>query len=205
MSRLSPRSRSLVLLAFAAACVSQPAFSQRSHEFVVAELVARCLLSTPQGTDTLTITRPPNLALLDAGVLSTLRDSLARPIRLALGEPNLDGPLLSYRLEQAHVRLRRNGRRIDREVSVAVPFVDIGNSGTVRDSGTCILSATDRIEREYAASLASASGLPSLVVDPVPSRGALRRFIGPAVTVGAATVSLYLLFNLRSDRQNASQ
>ncbi len=114
--------------------------------------------------------------------------------------------LLRYELESAVVDQERSGRRhVRRTVSVGVAHTLINASGRIESADVCEQQNTDIIPDKLANEWSTSPSALDLRVGSVPNDGWFKRIVRPAVAVAATSVSLYLLFNLRSERQNDSQ
>jgi hypothetical protein len=180
--------------------------SDQSHQEVASSLIAQCVLNASPEVNTFAVSRPIDLMSADPAVLGALR-SAGRTISVApWSTEETAGPILRYQLEAATVSHEKSARRrLRRTVSVRVAYTFVSSDRTVLDANICERSYEDDISRKMAAEwTASSSGIP-LILSPVPRDGVFKRLIRPAVAVAATSVSLYLLFSLRSERQNDSQ
>lgn len=197
----------LIGAGFCESALAQQLPAASTHENVVEVLLADCVASLIPTSGPFAISRAPDTMPADPIVFGKLRDS-SRTFSLVEWEASSTGsaPLFRYQLETANVKLRRDGRKfIQRDVSVSVPYTLIESGGTVADAGVCTKSSTDTIPRSVAAEW---SGRPSSLpmnVDDLPRDSIVKRFVRPVVAVAATSVSLYLLFSLRSERANDSQ
>jgi hypothetical protein len=180
--------------------------SDQSHQAVASSLIAQCVLDASPGVNTFAVSRPIDLVSADPAVIGALR-STGRAISIApWSTDETAGPILRYQLEAATVSHEKSTRRrFRRTVSVRLAYTFVSGDRTVLDADICERSYEDDISRKMAAEwAASSTGIP-LTLSPLPRDGVFKRLIRPAVAVAATSVSLYLLFSLRSERQNDSQ
>ena len=123
------------------------------------------------------------------------------------------GKSLEYTVDLAVVDLKKSSRKqVTRTVSLGMSFqiwdrTAKGNQdqnapeATLEQSGTCSDVQVDTVDRTLLSSL-SYAGFPE--TNPAqPAMGGLRRFLEPAVLIGATAVGTYLFFNLRSRRADS--
>jgi len=177
--------------------------AQDTHRNIMADITLQCFASevTPFSKDLpLQLVGSGHAQIVSGEVEAQL---LERGFTLINSAESLR---LDYEVELANVVLKRNGRnRLDRTVSLGLTFKlfeqAVDTSNKLIDSGTCSSERTDTIQRDAISAL-SYEGFPE-TSPAVPAKGGWKRFIKPAVLIGATAVGTYLFFNLRSRRSDS--
>jgi hypothetical protein len=176
--------------------VSAPVYSQSTHVERLQLIGTSCLGSVPASLDSF---------LLDS-------DDASPYIRQALiSEWKSDGrrvyatdslhtlPELRYRVETAKIELYRAGKnQYGRAARLSVSYRLTSESGEILSDGQCADIRSDTLSAALASSMRD-SRYPETDVEP-PRGGWFRKFLQPAVVLGASAIGTYLFFNLRSRR-----
>jgi len=203
------------LLLLLASTLSGPAWAQSDaplaqplpHRNVMADIALQCVITHIDKASPMQVEgkglAPIVAPQLEAGML-------ASGYQLA----NLDaGKSLVYTVDLAVVDLKKSGRKqVTRTVSLGMSFqvwdrtakenqAQNASAATLEQSGTCSDVQVDTVDRTLLSSL-SYAGFPETNPAP-PAKGGLRRFLEPAVLIGATAVGTYLFFNLRSRRSDS--
>ena len=181
-----------------------------SHRNVLADIALQCVLINIETASPIHIEGKGLAPIVAPGLEAGLLEQgyqLTNPSNLGAGRDFV------YAVDLAVVDLKRSGRKqVVRTVSLGMSFQIWDRSGeetpennasgaVLTQSGTCSDVHVDSVDRTLLSSL-SYAGFPE--TNPAqPATGGLRRFLEPAILIGATAVGTYLFFNLRSRRADS--
>ena len=169
---------------------------QETNLRVLERLGLTCLVEAPDAVDTFLLATPDSLPYLRAALTRAWLDRGKRITSTAPGEGSL--PTLRYEVENAQVSYQRVGRRtFRREIALGIEYTFLDADGTIRDDRVCSDVAVDTVRTRDLTLLEDPSFRES--VGEKPPAGWMRRFVEPAVLVGAVAVGVFLFFSLRSE------
>lgn len=166
-------------------------------------LALRCLAGVPDTTSALLLDAPAQMPYLRTALIDTWsRDG--RTLFLADTSFHTSAqaaPRLTYTLEEARVAYERARRKqLTRTVTLALRFTFTTADGRLLGEDRCRDTFTDTISRADRLRLETET-FPE-TQGAVPRAGWMRRFLEPAVLAAATAITVYLFFNLRSDRSD---
>ncbi len=166
-------------------------------------LAVRCLAQAPDTARVLVLDAPALMPYLRAALAETWRRDeralfLADTSFQAAGPPP---PRLVYTIEEARVDYARARRKhLDRTVTLALRYTFAAANGRLLGEDRCRETFTDTIRRSDRAGLES-EAFPETQGE-APRAGWMRRYLEPTVLAAATAITVYLFFNLRSDRSD---
>ena len=111
-------------------------------------------------------------------------------------------PILTFRVLEKKVELYRAGKnRVGRTARLSLSIQLTGPDGELLSDHLCADIRTDTLSTESARSMVDPR-FPETNVSP-PVGGWFRRYLQPAVIIGASAIGTYLFFNLRSRRTDS--
>jgi hypothetical protein len=188
----------VVLLVFSAGsiCRAQPA---PTNAEVYQELAVRCL-GTAIDADSLILESPARMPYLRGGLVEAWKQ---RDIGV-FERDNLRLPRVWYTIEHATVTYRRaNRREWSRHVDLGLRYSITTPDGRVVSENSCRQHKHDIIPAAERLRLESPAHPETQAVAPAP--GFVRRYVEPAVLIGATAVTTWLFFNLRSRSSSGDQ
>ena len=166
-------------------------------------LALRCLASVPDTAQALALDAPALMPYLRTALTDAWRRE-GRALFLADTSFQASGPpppRLRYAIEEARVAYARARRKqLDRTVTLALRYTFTGADGRLLGEARCRETFTDTIRRADRTALET-DAFPETQSDP-PRAGWMRRYLEPAVLAAATAITVYLFFNLRSDRSD---
>ena len=166
-------------------------------------LALRCLASVPDTAQVLALDAPARMPYLRTALTDAWRRD-GRTLFLADTSFQTNAPptpRLRYAIEEARVAYARARRKhLDRTVTLALRYTFTAADGRLLGEARCREAFTDTIRRADRAALESET-FPETRGDP-PRAGWMRRYLEPAVLAAATAITVYLFFNLRSDRSD---
>ncbi len=186
----------LCLSALPAWALAQPAPSNLE---AYQTLVVRCLAEVPDTARALVIDAPAVMPYLRTALSDTWRAE-GRSVYLADSSFAAQRiPTLSFGVEEAAVEYARASRKtLGRTITLAVSHTFAAPSGLLLDDGRCRKSYEDLIPKRGRASLEAEAF--SETQGRLPRAGWVRRYVEPAALAAVSAVTVFLFFNLRSDR-----
>ena len=164
-------------------------------------LVLRCLAEAPDTARVLVLDAPALMPYLRMALAEAWRRD-GRTLFLADSAFQTTGPTpprLVYAIEEARVGYARARRKqFNRTVTLAVRYTFTAPNGRLLGEARCRETFTDTIRRADRASL-EAEAFPETQGE-APRAGWMRRYLEPAVLAAATAITVFLFFNLRSDR-----
>ena len=166
-------------------------------------LALRCLAHVPDTAHVVLLDAPTLMPYLRTALTDAWR-SADRAIFLADSSFQAAGPAaprLAYAIEQVGVGYERARRkRLNRTVTLALRYTFTTPEGRLLDEARCHETFTDTIRRADRAALES-EAFPE-TQGTLPRAGWMRRYLEPAALAAATAITVYLFFNLRSDRSD---
>lgn len=164
-------------------------------------LAVRCLVQVPDTARALSLASPSVMPFLRTALVEAWQGE-GRSIYLAdstFMEPDRPMPRLSYAVEQAGVTYAPARRRaFERTVTLALQYTYATDGGRLLRDARCKDSYSDMIRRSDRLTLETAAYPETQGM--VPRAGWVRRYLEPAVLATVSAVTVFLFFNLRSDR-----
>jgi hypothetical protein len=198
---ISSRSTALmlaVLLVFSASTICRAQASPTNAE-VFQELAVRCL-GTAVSADSLILESPARMPYLRAGLIEAWKQR-------NIGVFSLDTlrlPRVWYTVEHSAVTYRRASRREwKRHVDLGLRYSVTNADGRVVAENSCRQHRDDVVLAAERTRIESPAHPETQAVAPAP--GFVRRYVEPAVLIGATAVTTWLFFNLRSRSSSADQ
>ncbi len=185
-----------------AAGLAAPARAQPTNLEVYQELALRCLADVPDTARVVHLEAPPQMPYLRTALVARWQQQ-GRVLFLADSSFQAAGGAhrLRYAVEQAQVVYARARRKqFARTVSLALRFTLLAPDGRLLREDRCQDRFTDAIPRKDRAALES-EAFPETQAEP-PRGSWRRRYLEPAILAAATAVTIYLFFNLRSERTN---
>ena len=186
----------VVLAGTAGGAVAQPTNLEAFQALAV-----QCLAEAPGAAQRFRLAAPAQMpylrtALLDRwradGRTAFLADSVAAPGDL---------PQLRYEIEEVGVAYERAGRkRLARTVTLGLRYDLVGADGEVLADDRCRHVHADAIRRADLEAL-EAPAFPETQAE-APGGGFRQRYLEPALLATATAVTIFLFFNLRSERSD---
>ena len=165
------------------------------------DLAVRCLAGVPDTVQAFRLDAPEQMPYLRAALVERWQAE-GRTLYLAdssFQTPGPPPPRLRYEIEQARVAYARAGRRqMDRTVTLGLRYTFIGSEGRLLRDDRCLDTFTDTLRRADQAAVQT-DAFPETQAEPPPGSWR-RRFLEPAVLAAATAVTIFLFFNLRSER-----
>ena len=178
-----------------------PGQAQTTNLAAYQTLALRCLAGVPDTVQTFRLDAPEQMLYLRATLVEQWQ-SEGRTLYLAdssFQNSSSLPPRLRYEIEQARVAYARAGRkRMDRTVTLGLRYTFIGSDGRLLRDDRCLDTFTDTLRRSDQAAIQT-EGFPETQADAPPGSWR-RRFLEPAVLAAATAVTIFLFFNLRSER-----
>ena len=164
-------------------------------------LAVRCLVQVPDTTRVLSLASPSVMPFLRTALVAAWQGE-GRAIYLAdatFTESAPSMPRLSYAVEQAGVTYAPASRRVlERTITLALQYTYATEGGHLLRDARCKDSYSDTIRRSDRLMLETAA-YPE-TQGAAPKAGWVRRYVEPAVLATVSAVTVFLFFNLRSDR-----
>jgi hypothetical protein len=161
-------------------------------------LALRCLAGVPDTTARFVLDAPAQMPYLRTALTEAWRRD-GRTLFFADSSLHTAAPRLTYTIEDARVGYARARRRqLDRTVVLALHYIFIAVDGRLLGEARCRETFTDTIRRADRPALESET-YPE-TQGALPRAGWTRRYLEPAVLAAATAITVYLFFNLRSDR-----
>lgn len=189
----------LRLVLFSLLLLATPARAQPTNVEAFQTLAVRCLAAAPDTTTAFRLTAPAGMPYLRP-VLTTRWQDEGRSIFVAdTLAPAL--PWLRFEIEEARVAYARAPeKQLARTVTLALRYTFTGPDGRLLDENRCRETFADAIRRDARAGLESAA-FPE-TQGALPRGNWRRRYLEPAALAVVTAVTVYLFFNLRSERNN---
>ncbi len=176
-----------------------PALAQPTHVQQLQELGIRCLGRVPGDLREFRLDGDESSPYLFPALTSYWSENNKRVFVNDTTRTDARIPVLSYRVENADIDLRRAGQGgLIRTANLAVRYRLSGPDGQILSDNQCSDTIADSLAADAARAYAD-SRYPVTDVEP-PQGGWFRSILEPAVVVGAAAIGAYLFFNLRSRR-----
>lgn len=176
-------------------------YAQTTNLAAYQNLAVRCLADVPDTVQAFRLDAPALMPYLRAALVERWQ---AEGHTLYLADssfqtPGLPPPRLRYEIEQAQVEYERAGRRqMDRTVTLGLRYTFIGSDGRLLHDDRCLDTFTDTLRRADQAAVQT-DAFPETQAE-APSGSWRRRLLEPAVLAAATAVTIFLFFNLRSER-----
>ncbi len=172
--------------------------AQPTNREVFVRLAQECLDKAPESATAFRLDAGERLAFIRADLVSRWQTA-GYVLYEADSSAGAGLPLLRYRIEEAAVRYERAARgALQRSVVLSLTYALTATDGRVVREQPCRLSSTDVIRRSDVERVES-PGYPETQA-PLPRGGFVRRYLEPAVLLGAVAVGVYLFFSLRSEK-----
>ncbi len=164
-------------------------------------LALRCLAAVPDTASVVVLDAPALMPYLRTALTDAWRSD-GRTLFLAdSAAVGPAAPRLAYAIEHVGVAYERARRkRLNRTVSLALRYTLTTAQGRLLDEARCSETFTDTIRRADHAALES-EAFPE-TRGTLPRAGWMRRYLEPAALAAATAITVYLFFNLRSDRSD---
>jgi len=191
--------RAWAVLACLALVPLATAFAQPTNLEAYQTLALRCLAEAPDTTQAFRLDAP--------ALMPYLRTALAQRWReegraLFLADSLLSSPAIArlrYEIEEAQVAYARARRKqLVRTVTLALRYTFTAADGRLLRTARCRDTFTDTIRRSDRAAL-EWEAFPETQGE-APRGGWMRRYLEPAILAVATAVTVYLFFNIRSER-----
>ncbi|MFQ5568088.1 MAG: hypothetical protein ACE5G0_00350 [Rhodothermales bacterium] len=194
---------------FALACLflvlTGPAHAQPTNLEAYQELAVRCLAEVPDTAQAFLLDAPEQMPYLRAALSGRWRQE-GRALFLAdtsFQVPGVALPRLQFEIEEARVAYARAPRKqFTRTVTLALSYTMTAPDGRLLRENRCRDVFTDTIRRTDRLTLET-EAFPETQGAP-PQGSWKRRYLEPAVIAAATAVTIYLFFNLRSERSDDS-
>ena len=166
-------------------------------------LALRCLAAVPDTATVVALDAPALMPYLRTALTDAWRND-GRTLFLADSSLQPAGPAvprLAYAIENVGVEYARARRKqLNRAVSLTLRYTFTTAQGRLLDEARCSETFTDTIRRAERAALES-EAFPE-TQGTLPRAGWMRRYLEPAALAAATAITVYLFFNLRSDRSD---
>ena len=177
------------------------ALAQPTNLETYQRLALRCLTEAPDTVQAFRLEAPAQMPYLRTALTQRWREE-GRVLFLAdsLGERPATARL-RYEIEEARVAYARARRKqLARTVTLALRYTFTAADGRLLREDRCRDTITDTIRRSDRAALEWETFPETLGEDP--RGGWMRRYLEPAILAVATAVTIYLFFNIRSQRTN---
>ncbi len=175
------------------------AFAQPTNLEAYQRLALRCLAEAPDTVQAFRLEAPAQMPYLRTALTQRWREE-GRVLFLA--DSLASGPAtarLRYEIEQAQVAYARApGKQLVRTVTLALRYTFTTADGRLLREDRCRDTLTDTIRRSDRAAL-EWEAFPETLGE-TPRGGWMRRYLEPAILAVATAVTVYLFFNIRSQR-----
>ncbi len=193
--------RAGAVLACLALMPPSAAFAQPTNLEAYQTLALRCLAEAPDTTQAFRLDAPAQMPYLRTALAQRWRDE-GRVLFLADSLQHVSGPAtarLRYEIEEAQVAYARAPRKqLVRTVTLALRYTFTAADGRLLREDRCRDTLTDTIRRSDRAAL-EWDAFPETQGE-APRGGWIRRHLEPAILAVATAVTVYLFFNIRSER-----
>ena len=177
------------------------AFAQPTNLEAYQTLALRCLAEAPDTTQAFWLDAPAQMPYLRTALAQRWRQE-GRALFLADSLQHVSGPAIArlrYEIEEAQVAYARAPRKqLVRTVTLALRYTFTAADGRLLREDRCRDTLTDTIRRSDRAAL-EWDAFPETQGE-APRGGWTRRHLEPAIVAVATAVTVYLFFNIRSQR-----
>lgn len=188
-------------IALACLALAPRATAQPTNLEAYQTLALRCLAETPDTTQAFRLDAPAQMPYLRTTLAHRWREE-GRALFLADSLQHASGPALprlKYEIEEARVDYARARRKqLARTITLALRYTFTDAEGRLLREDRCLDAFTDTIRRRDREAL-EWEAFPETQGE-APPRGWLHRYLEPAVLAVATAVTVYLFFNIRSER-----
>ncbi len=177
------------------------AFAQPTNLEAYQGLALRCLAEAPDTTQAFGLDAPAQMPYLRTALAQQWRQE-GRALFLADSLQHVSGPeiaWLRYKIEEAQVAYARApGKQLVRTVTLALRYTFTAADGRLLREDRCRDTLTDTIRRSDREAL-EWDAFPETQGE-APRGGWIRRYLEPTIVAVATAVTVYLFFNIRSER-----
>lgn len=185
---------SLLTIVLAAFSAPQAGAQPATNAALYQDIALHCLGDVPNGLDRLILEAPSTLPFVRSALVSAWQEA---DIEIFIDEgAEVEGPRLSYSIEEAGVDYLRADRRLARSVRLALRYSLVGDDGRVIVDDVCRDARHDYIMQDDVSTVESDAYRETQ--GQLPPAGWFRRVLEPAVVTAASAVAVYLFFVLRS-------
>ncbi len=187
------------LFCFVLLLAAGPARAQPTNLEAYQTLALRCLAAVPDTVRALRLEAPAQMPYLRTALVNRWRQDGRTLFVPDSSVQVLALPRLRYAVEAAEVAYARAGRRqLQRTVTLALRYTFTAPDGRLLADDRCRDTFTDAIRRTERDALES--GAYPETQGAAPPGSWRRRYLEPALLGAATAVTIFLFFNLRSDR-----
>lgn len=186
-----------MLLAWSGASLyADSTLAQNSHIQQLQDIAGECLATSPGEFESFVLDSDSAAPYVRQYLFSRWQEE---DRKMYLADSLGSMPRLKYRVLEAKIELYRAGKnRIGRTTRLSLSIQLTGPDGELLSDRLCGDVRTDTLSTDTAHMMID-SRYPETNVSP-PAGGWFRRYLQPAVIVGASAIGTYLFFNLRSRR-----